>query len=52
MKTASSFNRIAFIGAMAVFAGSVSAQDRDMGKMNINRIAHHVTALAQKATAQ
>jgi mono/diheme cytochrome c family protein len=33
MKTASSFNRIAIIGATAVFVGSVSAQDRDMGKL-------------------
>ena len=33
MKAASSFNRIAIIGATAVFAGSVSAQDRDMGKI-------------------
>ena len=33
MKTASSFNRIAIIGAMAVSVGSVSAQDRDIGKI-------------------
>jgi mono/diheme cytochrome c family protein len=33
MKTASSFNRIAIIAAMAVSVGSVSAQDRDIGKI-------------------
>ena len=33
MKTASSFYRIAIIAAMAVFVGSASAQDRDIGKI-------------------
>ena len=33
MKTASLFNQIAIIGTMAVFVGSVSAQDRDIGKI-------------------
>ena len=33
MKTASLLNRIAIVSATAVFAGSVSAQDRDVGQM-------------------
>jgi mono/diheme cytochrome c family protein len=33
MKTAALLNRMAIVGAMAVFIGSVSAQDRDIGKI-------------------